>query len=604
MRRDIIRVAIVCVLLFAGFLALLEIVTRNADGQGNVEGAGKFYRLTHAQVDGTLGSDGALTVSERITFEFHGNFSGAYRDIPLPDNQTFEEIGVREGATDYGSGASTELGGFGLPGHLRGRRGARRGRPARRAHRLALLGHRRGAHVPDPLPRPRADEGARRRRRRVLAGVGRRLGGLARPARRDADDPGRRRRGQRAHLGASRQHRRHRQARGPQDRAGGIGRAAPPVRRAAHAAAAHRPRRPTSPGAIVDDEEAFDRIVAEEQADFEQSANDARKLQRVLDNTPLVALAVVLTGLAAAIVLYGLAWLRYGREPEGADAAVTYYPEPPDDAPPAVALALTNQGNAGPGDGDALAATLLDLIVRGRFTTRVGDGEKGPDLLLEQGDPSIAARRAREAGRRHRRVGAEGRADPARRARRPARRPVGLEAHDERLAQGALRLGPRQAHQGRAASSSASPRVGLRDAGARVPRVRPRRAVRGHRHRALHRASRVEPDVVDADRRRHRHGRLPRADRPAVAVGLDAARRAAADRALGGVPRATWRSCRGCPTSRRSRSARGRSCSSTPPRSAAPSASPRRRACGSATSRPPPAPARRARSSTGRGPTR
>ena len=115
MRRDIIRVAVVCVLLLAGFGVLLEVVTRNADGQGNVEGTGKFYRLTHAQVDGTLGSDGALTVSERITFEFHGNFSGAYRDIPLADDQTFEDIGVREGGTDYDSGASTELGGFGLP---------------------------------------------------------------------------------------------------------------------------------------------------------------------------------------------------------------------------------------------------------------------------------------------------------------------------------------------------------------------------------------------------------------------------------------------------------------------------------------------------------
>ena len=48
------------------------------------------------------------------------------------------------------------------------------------------------------------------------------------------------------------------------------------------------------------------------------------------------------------------------------------------------------QCNASAGDGDALAATLLDLIVRGRFKTQVGDGEHGPDLLLEQGDPSTA----------------------------------------------------------------------------------------------------------------------------------------------------------------------------------------------------------------------
>ena len=83
------------------FLGLLLIVTRDGNGQGEVQGDGKFYRLTHAVVDGSLGTDGALTVSERITFEFHGKFSGAFRDIPLPDNETFEEIGVREGATDY-----------------------------------------------------------------------------------------------------------------------------------------------------------------------------------------------------------------------------------------------------------------------------------------------------------------------------------------------------------------------------------------------------------------------------------------------------------------------------------------------------------------------
>src|SRR6185503_3793825 len=130
--------------------------------------------------------------------------------------------------------------------------------------------------------------------------------------------------------------------------------------------------------------------VRAEQADFAASASDFKKLKRVLDNRPLVALAVVLAGLAAAIIFYGFAFLRYGREPEGADGGVTYVPEPPDDAPPAVALALTNQGNPGPGDDDALAATLLDLIVRGRFKTRVVDDERGrPDLLLEEGDTAI-----------------------------------------------------------------------------------------------------------------------------------------------------------------------------------------------------------------------
>ena len=133
MRRDIIRVAVVCVLLLAGFGVLLEVVTRYGDGQGNVEGTGKFYRLTHAQVDGTLGSDGALTVSERITFEFHGNFSGAYRDIPLADDQTFENIGVREGAHRLRLRRQHRA------RRLRPARHLRRGRRARRAAASAYL---------------------------------------------------------------------------------------------------------------------------------------------------------------------------------------------------------------------------------------------------------------------------------------------------------------------------------------------------------------------------------------------------------------------------------------------------------------------------------
>ena len=40
MRRDIIRITVVSALLFAVFLGLLLFVTRNGNGQGDVEGAG------------------------------------------------------------------------------------------------------------------------------------------------------------------------------------------------------------------------------------------------------------------------------------------------------------------------------------------------------------------------------------------------------------------------------------------------------------------------------------------------------------------------------------------------------------------------------------
>ncbi len=264
MRRDIIRVAIVsrscCSRASSACCSRSSRATPTARATSRGRASSTASRTP--QVDGTLGSDGALTVSERITFEFHGNFSGAFRDIPLADNQTFEEIGVREGATDYDSGASTELGGFGLPDTFGAVADARRERPARGAHRLALLGHGRDAHVPDPLPRPRADAGARRRGRRVLAGVGRRLEGLARQARRDADHPGRRARGRRAHLGPSRQRRRHRPARGPQDRAG-RDRACRATSSSSCARCCRAPRSAAeTPGAQVDDDEAFDRIVA------------------------------------------------------------------------------------------------------------------------------------------------------------------------------------------------------------------------------------------------------------------------------------------------------------------------------------------------------
>ena len=150
MRRDVIRTAIATAILFVAFLVVLSVVTRDGTGQGEVPGNGKFYRLTHAVVDGTLSSDGSLSVSEKITFDFHGSFSGAYRDIPLADDETFENIGVREGAADFTPGASTELGSFGLPGTFgavatRDANG-RTGGP----DRLALQRDRRAAHVPDP----------------------------------------------------------------------------------------------------------------------------------------------------------------------------------------------------------------------------------------------------------------------------------------------------------------------------------------------------------------------------------------------------------------------------------------------------------------------
>jgi hypothetical protein len=60
--------------------------------------------------------DGALLVNERITFDFSGPFSGAYRDIPLRSGETIDHVGVGEGGRPYRPGGDTELGSVDKPG--------------------------------------------------------------------------------------------------------------------------------------------------------------------------------------------------------------------------------------------------------------------------------------------------------------------------------------------------------------------------------------------------------------------------------------------------------------------------------------------------------
>jgi len=60
--------------------------------------------------------DGSLRVTEQITYDFEGSFSGGYREIPLRPGETIDEIAVSEGGTQYTPGASAELGSSGVPG--------------------------------------------------------------------------------------------------------------------------------------------------------------------------------------------------------------------------------------------------------------------------------------------------------------------------------------------------------------------------------------------------------------------------------------------------------------------------------------------------------
>ena len=59
--------------------------------------------------------DGALVVDERITFSYSGDFSGAFREIPLADGEQIADVAVFEGDRAYTPGASAELGSTGAP---------------------------------------------------------------------------------------------------------------------------------------------------------------------------------------------------------------------------------------------------------------------------------------------------------------------------------------------------------------------------------------------------------------------------------------------------------------------------------------------------------
>jgi uncharacterized membrane protein len=76
----------------------------------------RYYDLPSAEVNAAVRRDGAVRVTETITFSFHGVYSGAYRDIPLAPGQSVSDVSVGEAGVDYTPGASAVLGSFGIPG--------------------------------------------------------------------------------------------------------------------------------------------------------------------------------------------------------------------------------------------------------------------------------------------------------------------------------------------------------------------------------------------------------------------------------------------------------------------------------------------------------
>ena len=74
------------------------------------------YSLPAADVEVVVQGDGSLRVTEQITYDFSGSFSGGYREIPLRPGESIDEIAVSEGGLAYAPGAPTALGSAGDPG--------------------------------------------------------------------------------------------------------------------------------------------------------------------------------------------------------------------------------------------------------------------------------------------------------------------------------------------------------------------------------------------------------------------------------------------------------------------------------------------------------
>jgi uncharacterized membrane protein len=61
----------------------------------------KSYSVESIRIDAIVGSDGLIRVREQIAYDFQGEFSYAYRDIPLKPGEELVDVGVGEGGVEF-----------------------------------------------------------------------------------------------------------------------------------------------------------------------------------------------------------------------------------------------------------------------------------------------------------------------------------------------------------------------------------------------------------------------------------------------------------------------------------------------------------------------
>ena len=315
--------------------------------------AAKSYTLPAADSVVQVATDGSLTVDEVISFDFAGDFSGAFREIPLENGQTLDEVAVSEGDVAYRPGACAELGCSGEPGTYgttRTENGVRivwhyRASSERRSFRVHY--RLRGVataydDVVDVNLKVWGDEwevGLSRLTASIVApGDILRAWGHPVSVRGDVTLEGRR-----ASLRAV---------------------DVPAGQFVELRALVPRRVFTSTDGMNVESGPGLEQIVAEEREDAAAYERDRSKIDEALDNLPRTVATLLAIALGPALALIGLVWWRDGRERRTAYDR-EYEQEPPTDTEPALVPALLAQGGA-PGSLE-FTATLFDLIRRGRY---------------------------------------------------------------------------------------------------------------------------------------------------------------------------------------------------------------------------------------------
>ncbi|MGZ8782979.1 MAG: DUF2207 domain-containing protein, partial [Gaiellaceae bacterium] len=313
----------------------------------------KSFSLPAADVTVQLQQDGSLLVDEVIAFSFVGDFSGAFREIPLRDGETVDQVFVAEGEQQYGAGGCAELQCSSPPGTF-GTTTTEKG--------VRVVWHYRASNEP--------------RRFRVHY----RLRGLA-EAYDDVVDVNLQVWGSEWEVGLD-------QLTGTLVAPGEVQRAwghpvgvrgdvtidATRVNLRAERIPAGQfvelrtlvPRRffTSTEGMKVVGGLGLEAIAAEEREDAAAYERDRRKIDDALDNLGATIAKLLALALLPALAVIGFVWLRWGRE-RGTTYDREYEQEPPTETPPALVPGLLAQG--GSAGSLEFTATLFDLIRRGRY---------------------------------------------------------------------------------------------------------------------------------------------------------------------------------------------------------------------------------------------